>query len=281
MTNRMATSQNPAPRAPDPLLADALAERERQTVAMVREAVERRDVLLAFQPVIQTQRPERPAFHEGLVRVLDETGKVIPAREFIAAVETTETGRQLDCIALEKGLRALLEHDGLRLSINMSARSIGYPPWTKILTQAFTIDPTIAERLILEITESSAMHMPELVSVFMEDLQAFGVSFALDDFGAGYTSFRYLRDFYFDILKIDGQFIRGIAHDPDNQTLAKALIDIARHFEMLTVAEGIENQEDGDYLAAQGIDCMQGYYFGAPTIHPPWAATAERGRKSA
>ncbi|HAR52570.1 MAG TPA: EAL domain-containing protein, partial [Roseovarius nubinhibens] len=70
-------------------------------------------------------------------------------------------------------------------------------------------DPTVAERLILEITESSAMVVPELVTGFMEKLQHKGVSFALDDFGAGYTSFRYLKQFYFDILKIDGQFIRG------------------------------------------------------------------------
>lgn len=256
----------------------ALAERDRETVAMVRRAIERRDVVLAFQPIIQTLHPERPAFYEGLIRVLDDKGRVIPAKEFIEAVETTELGRKIDCLALEMGLASLAEDRNLRLAINMSARSIGYPEWTRILNRGLALEETVAERLILEITESSAMAMPELVSVFMQDLQLKGISFALDDFGAGYTSFRYLREFYFDILKIDGQFITGIAHNPDNQVLTQALLSIARHFEMFTVAEAVESAEDAAYLSQLGVDCMQGYYFGAPTIMPPWKTPPAKKR---
>ncbi|MFP1644384.1 EAL domain-containing protein [Pontitalea aquivivens] len=263
--------------AGEPLRADlaspldyAVAQRDRETMAMVRRAVSRRDVVLAFQPIVQSARPDRAAFYEGLIRILDETGRVIPARQFINTVETTELGRQIDCLALEMGLISLSEDPGLRLSINMSARSIGYPDWMKTLNRGLAVDETAAERLILEITESSAMLMPDLVGVFMQDLQARGVSFALDDFGAGYTSFRYLREFYFDMIKIDGQFIRGIAENADNQVLAGALLSIARHFDMLTVAEAVENGEDAAYLMDLGVDCMQGFYFGAPTILPPW-----------
>ena len=96
------------------------------------------------------------------------------------------------------------------------------------------------------------------------------VSFALDDFGAGYTSFRYLRDFCFDMIKIDGQFVRDIGRHPDNQVLAQALIGIAKHFDMFTVAEMVETAEDAACMIEMGIDCLQGYYFGAPTIVPPW-----------
>lgn len=181
-----------------------------------------------------------------------------------------ETGRVIDCLALEKGLRTLQEFPDLRLSVNMSARSIGYPRWQRILKRGLGQDPTIAERLILEITESSAMLVPDLVVGFMDDLQKKGISFALDDFGAGFTSFRYLKEFYFDILKIDGQFIRGIATSPDNQVLTAALKSIAEQFDMVTVAESVEQPQDAAYLSAIGIDCMQGYYFGAPTIEPPW-----------
>lgn len=256
----------------------AVAQRDRETMAMVRRAVNRRDVVLAFQPIVQSARPDRAAFYEGLIRILDETGRVIPARQFINTVETTELGRQIDCLALEMGLISLSEDPGLRLSINMSARSIGYPDWMKTLNRGLAVDETAAERLILEITESSAMLMPDLVSVFMQDLQARGVSFALDDFGAGYTSFRYLREFYFDMIKIDGQFIRGIAENADNQVLAGALLSVARHFDMLTVAEAVENGEDAAYLMDLGIDCMQGYYFGAPTILPPWKTPSNARR---
>ena len=141
-------------------------------------------------------------------------------------------------------------------------------------------DATVAERLILEITESSAMIVPELVSHFMEELQGRGVSFALDDFGAGYTSFRYLKQFFFDILKIDGTYIRGIAHNPDNQVLTTALASIGQQFDMFTVAESVEKPEDAEYLASIGIDCLQGYYFGAPTVRPSWLQSTE-DRKSA
>lgn len=254
----------------------AVAQRDRETLSLVRRAVERRDVLLAFQPVVQTARPDRVAFFEGLIRVLDPMGRVLPARDFIEAIEPTEVGRQLDCLALEMGLISLAEDPTLRLAINMSARSIGYPLWMRTLNKGLAIDETAAERLILEITESSAMRVPELVSVFMQDLQARGVSFALDDFGAGFTSFRYLREFYFDILKVDGQFIRGIAENPDNQVLTQALLSIARHFDMFTVAESVENSADAAYLAELGFDCLQGYYCGAPTVMPPWKTHVAR-----
>lgn len=265
----------PAPGDPDSPLGYALAERDKGIHAMVRDAIAHRNVLLAFQPVVQAADPDRPAFWEGLIRILDTAGRVIPARDFIDSVETTELGRQIDCLALELGLETLADHPALRLSINMSARSIGYPRWTETLDIGLRRDPTVAERLILEITESSAMVIPDTVQVFMAEMQHRGVSFALDDFGAGYTAFRYLREFYFDILKIDGQFIRNIHDNPDNQVLTQALISIARHFEMFTVAEFVETAEDAEFLCDIGIDCMQGYYFGAPTTRPFWSVKAD------
>lgn len=259
----------------DPLSA-AIAGRDRNVIAMVRNAVASRNVVLAYQPVMRADTPGAVAFYEGLLRVLDGTGRVIPAAEFIGAVEQTELGRQLDCLSLRLGLETLAAQPQLRLSINMSARSIGYPHWLTTLKRGLADDPSIGERLILEITEGSAMLVPDLVQVFMSDMQNRGIAFALDDFGSGYTSFRYLRDFLFDVIKIDGQFIRGVAASPDNQVLTEALISIARHFEMFTVAESVELAADAEFLARIGIDCMQGYFFGAPTLHPPWTLAEER-----
>ena len=260
-------------------LSYVIAERDRDTLNLVRDAIKNHKVLLAYQPVVQTSCPERPAFHEGLIRVFDRTGRVIPAHDFIEVIETTELGRQIDCLALELGLQTLADNPGIRLSINMSARSIGYSKWLETLRNGLRASPAIAERLILEITESSAMIMPDSVKIFMSDLQQLGIAFALDDFGAGYTSFRHLRDFYFDIIKIDGQFIRDIHKNPDNQILTQALISIGRHFEMFTVAEFVETVEDAEFLSESGIDCMQGYYFGMPTIRPSWSVM-ERARKA-
>jgi EAL domain-containing protein (putative c-di-GMP-specific phosphodiesterase class I) len=257
-------------------LASAIAERDRETIAMVREALETRRLRLAYQPVVVGADTSRVAFHEGLMRVLDSTGRAIPACDFMAAIETDELGRMIDCAALDMGLNTLVRHPDLRISINMSARSVGYPRWIKVLKRGLAAHPTVGERLILEITESSAMLVPELVMAFMDEWQAEGVSFALDDFGAGFTSFRHFRDFFFDILKIDGQFIRGIHRDTDNQILTQALLSIGRHFDMLTIAESIETVEDAQWLQQAGIGAMQGYLFGAPTVRPTWMAEAPR-----
>ena len=244
--------------------------REQETIAMVRKALDEKRAMLAFQPVVQARLTNRAAFYEAFIRILDPQGRVIPARDFMGDVETHELGRRIDCLALEMGLAALRQEPTIRLSVNMSARSIGYPQWLTTLERNLRADPGIAERLILEITESSAIVMPDLVTVFMADMQSRGICFALDDFGAGYTAFRYLKDFYFDIIKIDGQFIRGIARDPDNQVLAHALVSIGRHFDMFTVAESVETVEDARYLIDIGVDCLQGYYYGVPSTEAPW-----------
>ncbi len=249
----------------------AIASRDKTTIKMVDDALNEGRVLLAYQAVVPSRNTGRPAFYEGLIRIMDKSKRILPAKDFIDAVEATEIGRKIDCMALKRGLIAMKRHPDLRLSVNMSARSIGYGRWSYILEKGIRDDPTIAERLILEITESSAILVPELVVNFMNKLQKKGISFALDDFGSGYTSFRYLKDFYFDILKIDGQFIRGIASNSDNQILARAMATLARDFDMVSVAECVETAEDAMYLQQSGMDCLQGYFFGAPTVRPAWA----------
>jgi EAL domain-containing protein (putative c-di-GMP-specific phosphodiesterase class I) len=256
----------------DPLnpLDYATKKRTEPIIDTVIRAIERKHVLLAYQPIVHAKNPLKPAFYEGLIRIMDDARDIIPAKDFITIVETLETGRIIDCLALELGLNALAECPTLRLSINMSARSIGYPRWMETLEKGLSMDGTIAERLILEITEDSAMMMPELVKVFMANLHKRGISFALDDFGAGFTAFRFLKQFHFDIVKIDGQFIRNINEDADNQVLTTALVAIANQFDMLSVAECVETQEEMSFLQDLGFDCLQGYLTGRPETVPAW-----------
>ncbi|MEP1610843.1 MAG: EAL domain-containing protein [Roseobacter sp.] len=248
----------------------ALTSRDQKTIDMVAAAIRHKQVLLAFQPVMQARDLNKVAFHEGLIRVLDETGRVIPAGVFMDTIENSELGRELDTLALAKGLRALHENPELRLSINMSARSVGYQPWNRTLDRWLKKNEMIGERLILEITESSALMVPELVVDFMDRLQMKGICFAMDDFGAGYTALRYFKDFCFDVIKIDGQFIQGISKDADNRAMTAALISIAKHFDMMTVAEFVENKEDAQVLVELGVDCLQGFHFAAATTRPTW-----------
>jgi len=258
------------PEGSDNPLNAAVTGRDRSTLDMVGEAIKHNQTMLAFQPIMQANAPHQVAFYEGLIRVLDETGRVIPARDFMQVVENTEMGRDLDCAALEMGLRSLAKNPSIRLSINMSARSIGYRKWMRVLERHLKKDTTVGERLILEISEKSAMSLPEIVVDFMDRLQDLGICFALDDYGTGDTAVRHFRQFLFDLVKIDGEFVRGLSTNPDNQLLVRALVSVAQQFEMLTVASSVENVEDAEFLVSIGVDCLQGYLFGAPTVRPPW-----------
>lgn len=258
----------------------AIAKRAQSTLEMVQEAIAHNQTLLAFQPVMRNGASWQTGFYEGLIRVLDPTGRVIPAREFMGQVEDTETGREIDVLALRHGLHHLKAHEGLRLSVNMSARSIGYRPWMNCLNRFLNESPHLGERLILEMTEASVMMVPELVIDFMARLQPKGICFAMDQFGSGMLALKYFKDLDFDIVKIDGRFIRGIATDPDNQAITRALIGIAKEFEMVTVAESVETDADAKTACHLGIDCLQGYYFAAPTTRPEWLRD-KQGRKKA
>lgn len=268
MRHRKDRKQNTPDASP---LAFATNRRDAQTLDMVREAVQHGQAMLAFQPIVLAADGRTIAFHEGLIRILDATGRIIPAADFINVIEDNDLGRQIDVLALRKGLKTLKDNPQLRLSVNMSARSIGYRPWMQALNHWLRKDPTIGERLILEMTEKSVMLVPELVADFMRNLQLKGVCFAMDQFGVGLIGLRYFIEFDFDIVKIDGQFIKGIAQDPDKRLITSALMSVAGTFDMLTVAEKVENADDLAALHELGVDCAQGYYFAAPTTQPDWA----------
>lgn len=272
MPQRRKTKADMPEGSENPLNA-AVTGRDQSTLEMVTEAIKHNQTMLAFQPVMQARAPHGVAFYEGLIRVLDATGRVIPARDFMHVVENTELGRDLDCAALEIGLRTLARNPSLRLSVNMSARSIGYRRWMRVLERHMKKDSTLGDRLILEISEQSAMSLPEIVVDFMDRLQGRGISFALDDYGTGDTAIRHFRQFLFDVVKIDGVFVRGLQSSPDNQLLVRALVSVAQQFEMLTIAESVETVEEAEFLVAIGVDCLQGYLFGAPTVRPPWVST--------
>lgn len=246
----------------DPLQA-AIASRDRDVPEMVRKALAEGRTQIAFQPIVRSGPSPVIAFHEALIRVLDEGGRILPAGQFLPDVEDSGLGRDLDCESLRLAIAMLGANPGLRLAVNMSARSIADGRWRRILMDGLARDG-IGARLILEITEQSAMLIPEVVIRFMAEVQPRGVAFALDDFGAGLTAFRYLKDFFFDLAKIDSHFVRDIDSIPDNQVLTEALMTVAHQFEMFVVAEGVERREEAELVTRLGADCLQGYLFGMP-----------------
>ncbi|PIE10162.1 MAG: diguanylate phosphodiesterase [Rhodobacterales bacterium] len=242
----------------------AFAVRDVDVLTMVRTALENGWCRLAVQPVVLAGDVQKIAFYEGLIRVQDDRGRIIPAGQFLPVIGETDLGREVDCASLRLGFDLLRTNPTLRLSINTSARSIADGKWRRVMDQGLAADPLAGERLILEIGESQAMLLPEVVIRFMEEMQPCGVSFALDDFGAGMTAFRHLKDFFFDLVKIDRLFIAGIHESPDNQVITEALTMISHQFEMFAVAQGVERVEEARFLQGIGIDCLQGYYLGRP-----------------
>lgn len=249
-------------------LAVAVSSADRETLGMVSAALSLRRMRLAFQPAVYAADPSIIGFYEGYIRLLDPQDRVIPARDFMAVAETQELGREIDVAALQLGLLTLQKHPGIRVAVNMSARSVGYKKWVQTLRQALKTHPGLGRGLILEISEESAMQMPDVLTPFMKDLRAEQIAFTLDDFGAGATSLRLLSEFRFDIAKLDGMFIRGIDRSETNQPVVKAAIAMAREFNMFLVAEAVETPAEANWLRDHGVGCLQGYLFGAPEVAP-------------
>jgi len=242
----------------------AVASRDADVLTLVRDALAAGRAQLAFQPIVLASNVKTVAFFEGLIRVLDDAGRVIPAAHFMPVIEETDLGREIDAKTLELAFLLLRQRPDIRLSINVSARSLGDGKWRSVLERGLIERGALGDRLIFEISETSAMILHEVVIRFMAEMQPRGVAFALDGFGAGMTSFKHLKDFFFDLLKIDKSFARGIAENPDNQVLMEALITVAHQFEMFAVADGIEDGADAALLQTMGVDCLQGYHFGVP-----------------
>ncbi|RYH01996.1 EAL domain-containing protein [Salipiger sp. IMCC34102] len=258
---------HPAPDAPttfrSPLEA-AFASQDADTGSMVARALAEKRARLAFQPVVLMRDTRQVSFHEGLLRLNDDQGRIINAGQFIDEVIDTDVGRRIDCLALELTLQMLRERPDLRLSVNVSARSFGDWRWRTTLHDALSQAGHLGDRLILEISEGSAMLLPEIVTRFMADVQPLGVCFALDGYGGGALSFKHLSNFYFDLVKIDRYFTRRITRAPDHQAIVAALVSVARQFEMFVVADGVEHKEDAAFLRTYEIDCLQGYLTGRP-----------------
>ena len=132
----------------DPLSA-AVAKRDSNVLETVRDALKYGRTALAFQPVIQAGAPQNVVFYEGFIRIIDPAGRHIPARDFIAQVENNELGRLIDCATLQLGLATLAEQPDVRLSVKMSAQSIGYPKWVRTLEEGLQRSPNLATNLIL------------------------------------------------------------------------------------------------------------------------------------
>ncbi len=249
-------------------LADVGAER-RDDMKIAREALDAiraGAASVAMQPIVDAQTPGRIMFREALIRLTRPNGDLVSAGEFMPVLDKLGVASEADIAILNMTSRDLAADPSLRASVNIAASSMTRPGWRAAFLDFADREPEAAERLIVEVSEDAAQADICAASELFMQLRVRGVSLALDDFGAGRTSFQHLRDFRFDMLKIDGGFISGIDQSPDNQTLVSALTGIGRQFDMMVIAEFVETAQEARVLRKLGVDGFQGYLFGKPTL---------------
>ena len=234
-------------------------------------ALNERRIKLAYEPVVSAVSRER-AFHECLVRMDQGDGQVLLAPDIVPVAERLGLIRLVDHRVLELVVAELAAAPDICLSLNISPDTTMDPDWWAGIESLMQAHPGVAERLIVEITETVAIQDIDDVRAFVGRLKHFASRIAIDDFGAGYTSFRNLRKLGVDIVKIDGAFVQNITHSADDRAFVQTLIDLARRLDIKTVAEWVQDEEAANMLREWGCDYIQGRLIGLASAERPWDA---------
>ena len=231
---------------------------------------------LAYQPIVDAKSGQ-VAFQEALLRMRCNDGDTVAAHHLIPIAEKLGLVRLIDRAVARMTVDALARTPNLSLSINVSGTTATDPRWFNQLTNILSEEPGIADRVMLEITETVALQDLDQTIRFTRALREMGCRVAIDDFGAGYTSFRNLRELDIDMVKIDGSFCEHLTENEDNQYFVRSLIDLAKKFDLLTAAEWVQSEQDAELLRSWGVDYLQGNLFGEPTTDVPWAQASSHG----
>lgn len=217
-------------------------------------------VALALQPIVDS-KTRRPAFSEALIRLRQPDGSIVSPGAILPIAEKAGLVHLLDQRVLELAVARLQADPQLTLSVNVSGATVHDPDWPERFKAMIAQNPSIAARLIVEITETCAIADVEATHAAISCARSLGVRVAMDDFGAGHTSFRNLRRLPFDLIKMDGAFVQNIARSPDDRFFVRTLIDLAHHMNLPVVAEWVEDAETAKLLTEWGVEYMQGVHF--------------------
>ncbi|MDN4038412.1 EAL domain-containing protein [Massilia sp. YIM B02443] len=222
------------------------------------------NLLLEMQPIMSLRAPHESLNFEVLLRMREADGRVIPAGAVIAAAEKSGRASMIDRWVLNTTLAWIAEHaeqlaNTRFVCMNLSGASLNDERFVQDTFDILGRYVHVASRLCLEITESVALHDLDNTRRFIDQVRSFGVKVALDDFGAGYTSFSYLKELPADVLKIDGNFIVNINAHPANVAIVEAIVSLAGNLGMKTIAEWAEDAATVQTLHEIGVDYVQGY----------------------
>jgi len=178
--------------------------------------------------------------------------------------------RQVDRRVLEMAVAELHAFPNVTLAVNVSGTVASDRCWLESFVDYVRTNKGVASRIVVELTETAALNDFEEGTRFISNLREMGCRVAIDDFGAGFTSFHNLKMLRVDIVKIDGAFVRGLAGCRENQIFVRTLVELAKHFQLETVAEWVGSDEEAALLENMGVDYFQGYHYGEPSMSPVW-----------
>jgi len=248
-----------------------------EVAEMVRAALKGGRLTFAYQPIVDTTTGE-PAYFECLVRMIADDGNVVPAADFVPVVEQMGMIRLVDRYALEMAVNELIRYPDVKLAINVSGLTAVDESWLRAFRALLKDKPEVTSRLMVEITETAVMQDIEDSARFVAAVREPGCRVALDDFGAGYTSFRHFKSLVVDVVKIDGSFVRRVSENRENQLFVRTLLGFANGFGLEAVAECVETADDAALLAKLGIRYIQGYHCGRPSLERLWLPEDDRER---
>ena len=251
---------------------DALRRENVRATDEIVAALNERRIFLAYESVVSAA-DRLPAFYECLMRIRHADGGLIAANEIVPVAERLGLVRLLDFRVLELVVDEMIAAPALKASFNVSPSSTTDPDWWEGLTSLLRTNAGVAERLTVEITESAAIQDVDETRGFVARVKDLGCRIAIDDFGAGYTSFRNLRKLGVDLVKIDGAFVQHIMRSEDDCAFVRTLIELAKRLRLETVVEWVQDEGAAEVLVAWGCDYLQGALVGLASTERPWLAS--------
>lgn len=258
--NRIALFQEPGE-------SGHVAQRAQTTSARIRDALTQNRLRLATQPIrsLASGGIER---YELLLRMTGESGELLPAASFIEVAERSGMVQELDRWVVSRALELIGERERagspVSLHVNISGASITDLSVLEFIERRLDEGEADPARCTFEITQTARVEDYDTAAGFADRLTEFGCEVAIDDYGAGFGPFAYLQKVPFDVIKIDGAFIRDLPRNDADQLTVKAIVQIARGLGKRTIAEFVEDEDTRTLLQEYGVDMAQGYHLGRP-----------------
>ena len=223
-------------------------------------------MVLELQPMVSA-KTGKPEHYECLLRMITPDGNRVSAGDFMPIAEQLGLSRLIDLRTLELAAGLLNRYPQLHIALNVSGLTSSDNDWLVSLHRLTGGSRQITGRLTIEITETAALHDLDQTMVFVDTIKDLGCKAAIDDFGVGHTNFRNLKLLNADLVKIDGSFVKNVCQDKGDQVFIKSMVELAKVFNMRTVAEWVGDAATAKFLTDAGIDYLQGYHFAEPA--PP------------